>query len=246
MGISKLGWLRLVIPSEVKRHYKNKRGKDPSNIENKTHCYQLVKFYLSKTEALEDMDKELAQRITLRREIEQLAAELAEAFQRATQPTAPDVAAGRVGKQGCPYVQGNWRWTDGKRVDCPCGVRDGADRTQGRRREVRFAIRYIHPKEGKAWNIGQVMHHYSTREEFGRGILIQFPQKERWEECFGEAERYQDASFEEWLHSEKAVRMNFTILNEWSFPEDRSFSVTMSCLAATMVGSTVDKYRVGG
>lgn len=95
MGISKLGWLRLVIPSEVKRHYKYKRGKDPSNIENKTQYYQLVKLCVSRAEAVEYMDK-ANQQITLRREIEQLATELAEAFRRANQPTAPDAAAGRV------------------------------------------------------------------------------------------------------------------------------------------------------
>lgn len=46
--------------------------------------------------------------------------------------------------------------------------------------------------------------------------------------------------------AEKLFRMNFAIMNKWPFPKNRSFSLAMSCMAETMVGSALENYRVRG
>lgn len=83
-------------------------------------------------------------------------------------------------------------------------------------------------------------------EEFKEGILAIFSQKRKnWDESLREAERYQDESFEEWIHSKKALHMNFTLLHDWPFKADPLLAVTMRFLATTMVGGALDKYRIG-
>lgn len=178
----------------------------------------------------------------LTREVEQLKAELKSAARQAptTQPTAPN-SAGTVERtesvkvvlrSSCvPMFKGNedeltggeWLARVESEMECT-GITGDAEK-------VRFAASYIHPEKGSA---------KISRDE------SKFPQKKKfWDEYLREAERYQDESFEEWMHSDKAICMNFTFLRVWPFPEDMSFSITMRALAATMVGCALDKYRIG-
>lgn len=68
-------------------------------------------------------------------------------------------------------------------------------------KNVRFAIRHIHPTEGNAWRIAQVM-------SLGGDM---------WEECLREAEQYQDESFEECWYSRKAIPNEFCYYEQMAF-----------------------------
>lgn len=194
----------------------------------------------------------------LTREVEQLKAELKSAARQAptTQPTAPN-SAGTVERtesvkvvlrSSCvPMFKGNedeltggeWLARVESEMECT-GITGDAEK-------VRFAASYIHPEKGNAKKVALTMTSGSISwEELRRGILAQFSRKKKaWDECLRDAERYQDESFEEWMNSEKAIHMNFTLFRVWPFPEDISFPITMRFLAKTMVGCALDKYRIG-
>lgn len=67
-----------------------------------------------------------------------------------------------------------------------------------------------------------------------------------WEECLREADNIRMNPLRNAGIAEKLFRMNFAIMNKWPFPKNRSFSLAMSCMAETMVGSALENYRVRG
>ncbi|XP_027208740.2 uncharacterized protein [Penaeus vannamei] len=189
----------------------------------------------------------------LRREVERLMAVVTSLRQQVAQLRAPDPAGGVVRPVEVVLRSSCIPMFKGKEDELLGGewiarVESEIERMglTGDREKINFALSHIHPEEGNARVIAQVNPSRCAWEDFKGAILAIFSQRTKfWDECLREAERYQDESFEEWLHSAKALRMNFTLLWVWPFPEDALFSITMRCLAATMVGSALDKYRVG-
>ncbi|XP_037784336.1 uncharacterized protein LOC119580322 [Penaeus monodon] len=191
----------------------------------------------------------------LRREVELLRAERAD--QRgAPRLSVPDSVEGAVRATPVEMVQRNRcvPMFKGKEDELTGGewitrVESEIERTaiQGDAAKVNFAVSYIHPDQGRAKKIAQMMtSEYISWEEFKKGILAQFSQKKKvWDEYLRDAERYKDESFEEWRNSDKAIEMNFTLLRVWPFPVDMFFSITMRALATTMVGCALDKYKIG-